>query len=232
MSTSNAAAALRPCDTAHVARIEALASCSDLSAEAAESALASADSLKALLSRCAEIARNGDGVVNVLAVVARLARGEASWLEGDVRAELTPEGEDRTILALYTDLGFGLRERVVPPTTFPVAFAELTRAVSLAPALIEPLQARHEEHRLVLGKQVSELSEAPPPAFDIGASSAPSRPSGQPTMPPVAPLQSGVRTEAGSAARDDAPHARPTTRVSLAEIEALLEQAKTRSGRP
>ncbi len=215
-----------------VPRIDALESCSDLSADEADSALASADSLKALLARCAEVARNGEGVVNVLAVVARLSRGEAPWLEGDVRAELTPEGDDRTVLALYTDLGFGLRERLVPPTTFPVAFAELAQAVSLAPALIEPLQARREDRRLVLGRQVSELSEAPPPAFDIGPSSAPGRPSGQPTVPPIAPPTSGVRGDVGTAPPEEAPHSRPTTRVSLVEIEALLEQAKSRSGRP
>lgn len=208
------------CNTRRVSRFEQLESCSDISIDDADRDVRSLDDLRAFLSRCAEIARNGEGCARLLGVVARLARGDVSWIEGDVRAELVAEGDERTTLALYTELGFGLRERLVPATSLPVAFEEIARAVALAPALVTPLQARVEATRLVLAREASEPSAAPP-AFEVAAARA----SDAPTTPPEGSVVS--RAPEGTV------HSRPTIRASLVDLEELLARdAKTRSGRP
>lgn len=204
-----------------MSRFDSLESCSDLNAALAESAVASLDDLKAFLERCAEIAKSGEGCANVLSVVARLARGDVAWLEGDLRAELTADDDEHTVLALYTELGFGLRERLAPPTKLHVALGGIARAVELAPGLVAPLRARQESTRVVLARDVAEKSALPPPIeVDPASTSNPSgglTASSAPTAPPAS----------------SSPHSRPTMRASVVDIEELLAiDAKNRSHRP
>ena len=202
-----------------VPRYDQLESCSDLSTEDAERAVTSAANLSELLARCAEIARSGEGCVRVLLVVARLARGDVPWLEGELRAALTPRGEDRSDLALYADLGFGLREPIVPRTSLPVPFHEIARAVALAPGLVAPLEVRREEARLVLARNASEGSALPPPIVEIEAAAlregAEHRASAAPTRPPT-------QTHSAAPGPETTVHSRPTIRASVADLEEIL----------
>jgi hypothetical protein len=215
-----------------VARYDDLESCTDLTDADAERAIASAANLRELLARCAEIAKSGEGAARVLMVVARLARGDVPWLEGELHAELTPLGEEKTNLSLYTDLGFGLRERLVPDTALPVPFAELARAVELAPGLVAPLAHRHDQGRLVLARNATDESAIPPPRRQEDVTMPPAshdavRASAAPTRPPTAPLDATVSPSPAS----NAPmNTRPTRRVSLVDIEELLaREGKGRS---
>lgn len=207
-----------------MARYDDLESCSDLSEAQANLAVTSPAELKELLARCAEIAKGGEGCARVFLVVARLARGDVPWLEGELRAELSPNGEERSDLALFADLGFGLREPIVPLTTLPVPFAELARAVELAPALVGPLSFRREERRLVIARNATDVSALPPPVHD-DATVPPDddRTSAAPTRPPVS-MSGAAPSSNGHGA-----HSRPTQRVSLADIEELLaREAKSK----
>jgi hypothetical protein len=215
-----------------VSRYDDLESCSDLIDADAERAVASAADLQELLARCAEIAKSGEGAARVLMVVARLARGDVPWIEGEPRAELIPLGDEKTTLTLYSDLGFGLRERLVPDTTLPVPFAELARAVELAPGLVTPLEYRRERGRLVLARNARDVSAIPPPGKLADMTMPPhddaDRASAAPTRPPAAPLEAAaISSIPGSSA---SLNTRPTRPVSLADIEELLaREAKSRS---
>lgn len=209
-----------------MSRYDGLESCSDLSDEDAERAISSAAELSALLARCAEIARNGEGCVRVLLVVARLARGDVGWLEGELRAELTVRDEDRSDLSLYADLGFGIRERIVPTTTLPVPFEEIARAVALAPGLVTPLEFRKEDRRLVLARNVSDGSAVPPPITEIEVDlrdPSENRASAAPTKPPV-------RRHTNAPGSEPSVHSRPTIRASVADLEEILaREGKTQT---
>lgn len=61
--------------------VAALASCRELTTEHVEHAARSAEGLRSLLARVAEIAQPEDGGPKILFVLARLARGDVLWLE-------------------------------------------------------------------------------------------------------------------------------------------------------
>ncbi len=173
-----------------------LASCAELSAEQAEAAARSADDLKALLARCVEIARPGDGCPKVLMALARAAT--KAWLEAELRVELA--GDDaHTTLALIYDHGFGIRERMMPPVQLAAGFDEFQRAIRLAPKLVEPLQVEEEEGKLVL-TQRTRVTSAPPPPIKIDEASM----TDADTKPPPARTESVVVEKVQTIRRDDA----------------------------
>ncbi len=135
--------------------VQALTSCSQLTTEHATAAARSAAALRELCTRCAEIAKPEEGCPKILMALARTS--EADWIEGDLLVEITGD-EERTSLAVFADHGFGIRERIVPNMTFRVPFEEFERALMIAPALIQPLRAKEQDGKLLLGRSVRESS--------------------------------------------------------------------------
>ena len=125
--------------------------CVDLSEADIEAATGDRASLRALLQRMAEVARPAEGAAKVLLVFARMASTACDWLDGDLSVELVGDATT-TIVDLLTDLGGGLRERVVPSAVLAVPLKELTSAVDRMPHVILPLSIlSRTERRVVLG---------------------------------------------------------------------------------
>ncbi|MBX3261741.1 MAG: hypothetical protein KF782_18805 [Labilithrix sp.] len=124
-----------------------LATSADLTPEVLLQAASSSQELKRLVARASELARPEQGWTKLLKVIARVARAE--WLEGDLQVELS--GDDKgTTIAFYAVLGAGIRERLFGAHYLQVPIDEFQRAVVLAPAIVEPLQAHQELNRLTL----------------------------------------------------------------------------------
>jgi hypothetical protein len=129
-------------------------------------AVSSRDACKALLSHFAAIARPNTGAPMLILVFARLASAACDWIDdGDLRIELTQEGQ-LTRIEVLSDLGVGMRERVVPMTTLRVPLTELRAAIHRVPALVKPLTMHQEtQRRLVLTATEHERKTSMPPPF-------------------------------------------------------------------
>lgn len=136
--------------------LAALASCRDLTTEHVEHAARSADGFRALLARVAEIAQPEDGGPKILFVLARLARGDVLWLEGDLTVELAGD-DSATTLDLFAEQGWGIKERLAPRARLEVPLDEFARAVEISAKRFEPLRATVKPDKVI-------LSSAPPPA--------------------------------------------------------------------
>lgn len=176
-----------------------LASCAELTAEHAEQAARSSVSLRALLSWASEVARPGEGAPKVLMAIARLVGAE--WFEGTPFVEI--RGDDSTtMLSVFADHGFGIRERVVPVARLAVGFDEFARAVRLAPRLVAPFHATETADSLVLAPaDVTPDEPAQPIVIDEQSlhenerTTAPPPQEARPsTGRPPAPDQSGIHT--------------------------------------
>lgn len=147
--------------------LAALASCRDLAAEHVELAARSIDGLRALLARVGEIAQPEDGGPKILFVLARLARGDVLWLDGDLTVELA--GDDQvTTLDVFAEQGWGLKERLAPRTRFEVPLDEFTRAVEISAKRFEPLRATVTADRVVLSNAPA-VPSVPPPEVELVA---------------------------------------------------------------
>jgi hypothetical protein len=153
---------------AHIGR------CVDLSEADIAAATGDRASLRALLQRMAEVARPGEGAAKVLLVFARMASTACDWLDGDLSVELVGDATT-TIVDLLTDLGGGLRERVVPSAVLAVPLKELTLAVDRMPQVILPLSIlSRTERRIVLGATASiRRSSLPAPLATMDALEVP-----------------------------------------------------------
>jgi len=146
----------------------AVESCIELTSEHAEEAACSAESLRTFLARMEEIARPDEGCPKILMVIARLAGQD--WVDGQLRAELSGD-ESATSLTLLSELGAGMRERLLPAVTFKdVPLDEFSRALALAPALAHPLRVRETGAKIVLAPPETpdeQMISAPPPSFAL-----------------------------------------------------------------
>lgn len=142
--------------------------CSEITSEHAKQAASSSAEIRAFLSRMAEIARPDEGCPKTLMAVARLV-GQ-SWVEGDLRVELTGD-EEQTTLTIICEYGMGIRERLLPATTFNgVPLDEFSRALHLAPALALPLRVKDEPGKIVLAPLLTpedRMESAPAPDFQV-----------------------------------------------------------------
>ena len=180
-------------------RLEALASCAELTAEHAEEAARSSASLRKLLAWASEIARPGEGAPKVLMVIARLVG--ADWLDGAPYVEI--RGDDAlTTLSVFVDHGVGIRERVVPLARLQVGVDEFARAVRLAPKLVAPFRATEREGALLLTLPDAVIEE-PQETIVIAEQSLtenerttapPPHEARATTKPPSGPDQSGIHT--------------------------------------
>ncbi|MDB4935408.1 MAG: hypothetical protein JWP87_2380 [Labilithrix sp.] len=98
-------------------RYASLARCSDLSEREIVGALLSRDECAALLGRIAKVSSDRSASRSLLAVLARLATPACIWLEGELAVELFEE-EGGTKVRVMSEIGAGLRERVLPGVTF------------------------------------------------------------------------------------------------------------------
>lgn len=145
--------------------VAALASCRELTTEHVEHAARSAEGLRSLLARVAEIAQPEDGGPKILFVLARLARGDVLWLEGDLTVELAGD-EQATTLDLFSEQGWGIKERLAPRAHFAVPLDEFTRAVEISAKRFEPLRTTVKPNKIVLSSAPPAAS-APPPAVEV-----------------------------------------------------------------
>lgn len=141
--------------------------CIEISETNIDRAVVSREAFRALLDRAAAVARPEEGAPKLLLAIARLATSHCEWLDGELRVEIEGD-EHHTNLSIMVDMGAGYRERAFPVVRLQVPVDEFSRAVRLVPRLIEPLQAKNVEGRLVLRAR-SGSSTLPPPRIEIEA---------------------------------------------------------------
>lgn len=124
--------------------------CSDITEADVAHAVSSADALRALLDHVAAVARPEEGAPKMLLAIARLATPQCTWLDGQLRVGIDGDDQQTRVSILVAAPGQTPR-RLAPPTCLSVPFDEFTRAVRLAPRLIEPLQVLENGARIVLG---------------------------------------------------------------------------------
>jgi hypothetical protein len=139
--------------------LDGLASCAELTTEDAEEASRSANGMRALFVWAARVGRPGEGAPKLLMAIARLARAE--WIDGTPVVEISGTSTE-TVIAIFSDHGMGIRERVLPQAKIQVPVDEFGRAVRLAPQLIGPFRAQDRKGTIVLT----------PPEADVAPDSA------------------------------------------------------------
>lgn len=165
-----------------------LVSCRDLTAEHADEAVRSLDALRLLVARLTEIGDPEDGAPKVLIVFARLARGDVPWLEGDVTVEVSGN-DQRTLVDVFKEEGWGIKERLVPQARFRVPFDEFERAVEISAKRFAPLKVTMTTGtpgKIVLSTAAEAAKPAAPPAVALDEKSvgtAPPPPMGIPQEP-------------------------------------------------
>ena len=125
-------------------RYASFARCSDLPERDVIAALVSRDECAALLGRLAAMPTARSAARALLALLGRLATPACTWLEGELVVELF-EDEGATKVRVMSDIGGGLRERVVPVVVLRQSVAELVAA----------FDRRRELHALLRVERVS-----------------------------------------------------------------------------
>ncbi len=146
--------------------------CFDLRDTDIAAAMAGRDSARALLAHLSAVSAPDTGVAKVLLVFARMATTACEWLDGDLAVEITGEGAS-TRVDVATELGGGLRERVLPPIELAAPMDELIRAIERVPHMIAPLVvASKSKTRIVLAATaLVRKTSVPPPPIEISAES-------------------------------------------------------------
>jgi hypothetical protein len=146
--------------------------CMDLGEADIVQAIVERGHTKALLTHLATISAPNTGVAKVLLVLARMATTACDWIDGDLAIEMVEvEGETRVDVA--TELGGGLRERVLPPLVFHVPLAEFTRAIERVAHMVAPLRIGAKTPRRItfLASAVARRTSVPPPPIEIAPES-------------------------------------------------------------
>jgi len=136
--------------------------CSDITETDIVGAVSSAEAFRSFLDRAATVGMPEEGAPKVLLAIARLATPQCTWLEGELRVGI--EGnEQQSRVAILVATGGQPPRRVAPVMHLRVPLDEFTRAVRLAPRLIEPLKVLENGPRIVLGtvEAVVKISQRP-----------------------------------------------------------------------
>jgi hypothetical protein len=157
-------------------------------------ALRSREECKELLLRFVEIAAPGSGAPRLLFLFARMATIACPWVEGDLRIELKLDGET-TRVDTMSELGPGVRERLLPTVTIPAPLGEFVVAVERFPAVISPLTLKKKSWRriILVANEETRKTTMPPPMIEISEDSlvlvprAPAPPQLEATEPRSAP---------------------------------------------
>jgi hypothetical protein len=177
--------------------------CLELTDADMDAALGSSGETRDLIKHLVSIARPNDGAPKILLLFARMAAGSCDWLDGGLRVEVS--GDERaSVIDVMTELGAGMRERLLPTFTLKVPVSEFARSLERFPHMVQPLAVHVEgAGRLVL----TTLLEAPPPSVrgDAPAST-------RPTLPPTFDLGEFARSRTGPAPKvAETPTMRPPT---------------------
>ena len=135
-------------------------------------AVASRALCRELLEHLAAISKPNDGAPKILLVFARMATTACDWIDGELRIEIMGDG-DVSVVELMSELGGGLRERVLPSFGMSVPLAEFTRAVERVPHMIAPLTTKTKTARRVIfsATEQTRKTSMPPPMVEIGEDS-------------------------------------------------------------
>jgi serine/threonine protein kinase len=135
-------------------------------------ALGSREDCKELLARFAEIAKPGTGAPRLLFLFSRMATIACGWVEGDLRIEMKLDGDATTIDAI-SELGPGVRERLLPQVAIPVPLGEFVRAVERFPKAISPLVLKKATSRriVLVANEETRTTTMPPPMIEISEES-------------------------------------------------------------
>jgi hypothetical protein len=149
-----------------------LRSCGDLRRAHVARAVGSRQGTIDLLRHLAGISAPDSGAPKVLRVFAWMAKSSCEWLEGSLRVALeeVPEG---TRVDLATDLGGGVRERVMPTFVMKAPLQEFRVALRQGPRLVGSLEVQAvDDRRLALSaSEETSTTSAPPPSFAIAPDS-------------------------------------------------------------
>ena len=143
-----------------------LVSCRDLTAEHVDEAVRSLDALRLLVARLTEIGEPEDGAPKVLIVFARLARGDVPWLEGEVTVEITGN-DQRTLVDVFQEEGWGIKERLVPQARFRAPFDEFERAVEISAKRFAPLKVTMTPGKILLSTTADAAKPVAPPVVAL-----------------------------------------------------------------
>lgn len=145
---------------------------SDLSERDALAALLSRDECAALLARIAGLPSDRSATRTLLALVGRLATPACTWLEGDLAVELFDD-EAGTKVRIMSEIGAGLRERVLPAIALALPLAEVVAAFEKRRELTAVLRLERVSVRCVLLLASAEQEESAPMSteFDISETS-------------------------------------------------------------
>jgi hypothetical protein len=168
-----------------MATLDHIKRCIQLSDHDVAQAVASREACKTLLDHLSRVSKPSDGAPKLLLVFARMATRACDWVDGDLRIEIVGDG-DVCVAEVMSELGGGMRERVLPSFTMNAPLSEFLRAVERVPHMIAPLTTRVKTARRVVftATEVTRKSTMPPPVVEIGedslfdkqAQSSPKRP--------------------------------------------------------
>lgn len=145
--------------------------CTELRDAHITQAVTSSEEMEALLARFVEIAGPNKGAPIILAALARLGTTACTWIDGELRIEITGDAA-RTKIAVSSSLGAGFHEKCLADTLLPAPLEEFTRLLARAPKLIEPLLVVETGARIVLrAPQEVRATSLPPPMVEIDRAS-------------------------------------------------------------
>jgi hypothetical protein len=183
-------------------RFSHLTRCMEMSASDVMSALGSHEACKELLARFAEIAAPRSGAPRILFLFARMATIACDWVEGDLRIEMKLDGE-KTRVDTMSELGPGLRERILPQVVIPAPLAEFVLAVERFPGVISPLTLNKKSWRriVLVANEETRKTTMPPPMIEISEESLAQVP--RPPAPPQLELPSSRGSPAAPSEDDE-----------------------------
>lgn len=178
-----------------------LEQCIQLREDMIAQAVSSSSAMNALLARFEQIAAPKKGAPSILLALARLGTTAVDWIDGELIVQLT--GDDtKTKISVLSDLGGGLREKVLKDVTLRVPLDEFVRAINRSPKMIAPLVTREIGKRIVLSAtEEIRRTSLPPPAIEIDVSALvvtpPKMPKieNEPKGPPPLPHSAATRVK-------------------------------------
>jgi hypothetical protein len=146
--------------------------CLDITDRDIAHAVETREACKALLDQIAKVAAPNQGAPKLLILLARMATNACDWIDGDLRIEMVGDG-DVTVVETMSELGGGMKERILPPFSMNVPMTEFVRAVERVPHMIAPLITKTVSPRRVVFSASEEVRQTtvPPPRVEIGEAS-------------------------------------------------------------